>query len=114
MTSQIHLVSARVAFYHAPNKFLKAVLGSNLSGINLPITPVEWEKMRKGLAFKRVNQVIKRCVAAALDGVSQPTLCSTIKESDGFPRAYCLGHYQSYGLNCQSSIIQDCNSYFLQ
>ncbi len=81
------------------------LLPQNRWELSAPRTPVEWEKKRKGFAFKSANQVLKGCVGA-LDGFFQPTICPTTKESDGFPRAYYSGHYQSYGLNCQAM----CNS----
>jgi hypothetical protein len=85
------------------NKFISAVLTCNSFYMCLPtLTPsVEWEKMRKGFASKSANEVLKRCVGA-IDRFSQPAICPTKKESEGFPRAYYSGHYQSYGLDCQA------------
>jgi hypothetical protein len=92
---------SKAGFYWTRNKFINAVLTCNSLAIGLPTTPVEWENTRKGFALKSGNQVLKGCVGA-IDGFFQPTICPTLKQSDGFPRSYYSGHYQSYGLNCQA------------
>ena len=40
---------------------------------------------------------------SAIDGFFQPTTCPTVKEVGGNITAYCSGHYESYGLNCQAA-----------
>jgi hypothetical protein len=92
---------SKSGFYYSRNKFLKAVLKGPALDILLPTSPVQWKKIRKGFAFKSWNPVLKGCVGA-LDGFFQPTICPKLKESEGYPRAYYSGHYQSYGLNCQA------------
>jgi hypothetical protein len=92
---------SKAGFYYTRNKFLNAVLTCPFLDICLPTTPVEWEKTRKGFALKSANEVLKGCVGA-IDGFFEPTICPTIKESEGFPRVYYSGHYQSYSLNCQA------------
>jgi hypothetical protein len=88
-------------FYYMRNKFINAVLICLFLDICLPTTPAEWKKAPKGFALKSANEVLKGCVGA-IDRFFQPTICPTIKESEGFPPAYYSGHYQSYGLNCQT------------
>lgn len=92
---------SKSGFYHSRRKFLNAILDCNALDIGLPTTPEEWEKTRKGFAAKSANQVLKGCVGA-IDGFFQPTACPSMKESEGFPRSYYSGHYQSYGINCQA------------
>ena len=92
---------SKSGYYHSRNRFLKALLGNEWLDINLPSTPAEWEQKRKGFAAKSANGVLKGCVGA-LDGFFQPCICPTALESDGCPRSYYSGHYQSYGLNCQA------------
>jgi hypothetical protein len=92
---------SKAGFYHMRDKFINAVLTCPFLDICLPTTHVEWEKTRKGFTLKSVNEVLKGCVGA-IDGFFQPTICPTIKESEGFPRAYYSGHNQSCGLNCQA------------
>ena len=82
---------SKAGFYWTRNKFINAVLTCNSLAIGLPTTPVEWENTRKGFALKSVNQVLKGC-GGAIDGFFQPTICPTLKQSDGFPRSYYSGH----------------------
>ncbi len=82
---------SKASFYWTRNKFINAVLTCNSLAIGLPTTPVEWENTRKGFALKSVNQVLKGC-GGAIDGFFQPTICPTLKQSDGFPRSYYSGH----------------------
>jgi hypothetical protein len=92
---------SKAGFYYTRNKFINAVLTCPFLDICLPTTPVEWEKTREGFALESANEVVKGCVGA-IDEFFQPAICPTRKESEGFPRAYYSGHYQSYGLNCQA------------
>jgi hypothetical protein len=55
---------SKSSLYYSRNKFLNAVLSCHYSlDINLPTTPAQWEKIRKGFSSKRVNQVLKGCAA---------------------------------------------------
>jgi hypothetical protein len=52
-------------FHYACNKFLKAVLSCASLGTKLPTTtPVQWENIHEGFAFKSWNQVLKGCMGA--------------------------------------------------
>jgi hypothetical protein len=70
-------------------------------GINLLTKASKWEKVQKGFASKGPNQVLTGC-CGAINGFFQSTACPMVKESNGFPRSYFSGHYQSYSLNCQA------------
>jgi hypothetical protein len=48
--------TSKSSFYWTRNKFISAVPTCNSLDINLPTTPVEWEKTHKGFALKSVNQ----------------------------------------------------------
>jgi hypothetical protein len=71
---------SKSGFYYSGNKFLNAVLSCRSLDINLPTTPLQWEKIRKGFSSKSVNQVLKGCMGV-LDGFFQPTVCPTAKEA---------------------------------
>jgi hypothetical protein len=92
---------SKSGFYYARKRFIKAVIGCKALDIKLPTHASEWEVIRKGFASRSSNQVVTGCVGA-IDGFFQPTICPTYVESDGYPRAYYSGHYQSTGLNCQA------------
>jgi hypothetical protein len=92
---------SKSGFYYARNRFINAVLRCPSLDIKLPTQAEEWEKIRKGFLSKSSYNVITGCLGA-IDGFFQPTICPTLRESEGFPRAYYSGHYQSTGLNCQA------------
>jgi hypothetical protein len=74
--------------------------------IQLPGTPEEWENIRSGFAQKSFNELFHGCVGV-MDGFFQPTIAPTRKECQGNVTAYYLGHYESYGLNCQAACDAD-------
>ena len=93
-------------FCHSRNKFMKASVGCKWLDMSPPpAAPEEWEQKREGFSKKSANQAHEGCTGAS-DVFFQPTQRPTMKESDGNPRARCLGHCQSHGLNCQAT----CNS----
>lgn len=73
--------------------------------IHLPLSVFEWDEVNAGFCAKSIHDIIHD-VFLAVDGYFQRTNEPTQKEV-GNQTAYFLGHYQSYGVNCQAAVQSD-------
>jgi hypothetical protein len=94
------------AFYYCRNRFFKAILTCDSLRIRHPEAGDDWELVRSKFHSKSEEGIIRGCVGA-IDGFFQPTICPTVKATNGNVRAYYSGHYNRYGLNCQALCDSD-------